>query len=606
MRAARGFWYFCPKSYEIFKTRSSSSSHKGEETAQGWWTVLNPTLHTKPAERVAPLRAAQDAKRLQLAIGGAGIVTFSWTLGDDKIVWDGACDILPQQIADGAVSRGQALLSSMSPEGRNRLSAILESRARQNVHFDIDVELATALGSVWFAMVGERIADADGATERVTGVMREITERKRESQRLNYLATRDELTGHLNRNSLRAELTQAIEAAKKEERHCAFLVASIDRLAMINDSYGFDAADELIVAVGERLSRSLRSSDVIGRTAGNKFGVILKNCTDHEIVIVADRLRAAVRGTVIETRAGQVAATSSVGAVWLPSGASSSQEAMLRAEEALERARSGGRDGFHLNQRSPQREGARLRLMAVADEVVAALKDKRLVFAYQPIIDSRTRKITEYECLLRMIREDGSVVAAGQFIPAAEQLGLVRLVDRLALEMAVAQLRAHKDINLSVNVSGTTSCDIAWLQSFVDYVQANADIADRLVVELTETAALNHFEENAQFVSQLRQMGCRIAIDDFGAGYTSFRNLQMLRVDLVKIDGAFVEGLVNSPENQIFVRTLVGLAKSFNLKTTAEWVGTEEDAALLESFGVDYFQGFHFGEPVLEPDWMKE
>jgi EAL domain-containing protein (putative c-di-GMP-specific phosphodiesterase class I) len=196
-------------------------------------------------------------------------------------------------------------------------------------------------------------------------------------------------------------------------------------------------------------------------------------------------------------------------------------------------------------------------------------------------------------------------VAAGQFIPAAEQLGLVRLVDRHALEMTVAMLRAHQDVTLSVNVSGTTSCDIAWLQSFVDYVGANASIADRLVVELTETAALNHFEENARFVSQLREMGCRVAIDDFGAGYTSFRNLQMLRVDMVKIDGAYVTELAKSPENQTFVRTLVDLAKSFNLKTTAEWVGSEEDARLLESFGVDRFQGFHFGKPVLDPDWLK-
>jgi diguanylate cyclase (GGDEF)-like protein len=473
------------------------------------------------------------------------------------------------------------------------------------VSFDLDVELASALGPVWFVMLGVRLPDADGATERLAGVLREITERKRESQRLNYLATRDELTGHLNRNSLRAELTEAIERANREEHHCAFLVASIDRLAMINDSYGFGAADEVIVAVGERLSRSLRSSDVIGRTAGNKFGVILKNCTDQEIVIVADRLRAGVRGSVIETRAGQVAATSSVGAVWLPSGASSSQEAMLRAEEALERARRDGRDGFTMYRNSPQREGARLRLMSMADEIAAALKDKRLVFAYQPIVNARTREATEYECLLRMVREDGSIVAAGQFIPAAEQLGLVRLVDRYALEMAVATLYAHRDVTLSVNVSGTTSCDIAWLQSFVDYVRENVSIADRLVIELTETAALNHFEENAQFVSQLREVGCRVAIDDFGAGYTSFRNLQMLRLDTVKIDGTYIAGLVNSPENQIFVRTLVGLAKSFNLKTTAEWVGTEEEAVLLESFGVDSFQGYYFGEPALKPEWMK-
>jgi diguanylate cyclase (GGDEF)-like protein len=436
-------------------------------------------------------------------------------------------------------------------------------------------------------------------------VIREITERKHQLHRLTYLATRDELTGHLNRNSLRAELAEAIATAQNQERHCGFLVASIDRLAIINDSYGFDAADEVIVAVGERLSRSLRSTDVIGRTAGNKFGVILKNCTETDITTVADRLRAVVRDEVVETRSGRVAVTSSVGAVWLPGSASSSQEAMLRAEEALERARSQGRDGFSIYHHSELREGARLRLMSVADEVVAALKDDRLVFAYQPIIDAKTREVAEYECLIRMVQLDGSVAAAGYFIPAAEQLGLVRLVDRRALEMTVATLHANPSVTLSVNVSGTTAQDSAFLQSFVEYVKQNSSIANRLVVELTETAALHHFEENARFVSRLREMGCRIAIDDFGAGYTSFRNLQMLRVDKVKIDGSYVAALMTSPENQVFVRTLVHLAKNFNLKTTAEWVGNEAEAALLESFGVDHFQGFFFGEPQIQPEWKK-
>jgi EAL domain-containing protein (putative c-di-GMP-specific phosphodiesterase class I) len=248
---------------------------------------------------------------------------------------------------------------------------------------------------------------------------------------------------------------------------------------------------------------------------------------------------------------------------------------------------------------------ARVRLMSIADEVVAALKDNRLVFAYQPIVTAKTREATHYECLLRMLRPDGTIATAGQFIPAAEQLGLVRLVDRHALEMTVAQLHAYKNATLAVNVSGTTAADSSWLRDFLDYVRANKQVANRLIVELTETAALNHFEENAQFVSQLRELGCRVAIDDFGAGYTSFRNLQMLRVDTVKIDGAYVKELSKSPENQIFVRTLVDLARNFRLKTVAEWVGSDEDAALLETFGVDYFQGFHFGEPVLAPDWMK-
>jgi diguanylate cyclase (GGDEF)-like protein len=556
----------------------------------------------KHADGVAQLRALDDTERVNFAVSAANIVAFSWTAGDDLIAWDGARDILPVQIGMENACRGRSFLSFMSSEGRARLSALLESRAPGNTGFDVDIEFASAMGSVWFEIVGTRVANASGKTERLTGLMREITERRRESQRLKYLAMRDELTGHLNRNSLRAELAEAIDKAKAEERNCAFLVASIDRLAMINDNYGFDAADEVIVAVGERLSRTLRSTDIIGRTAGNKFGVILRNCSERELSLVADRLRAAVRDRVIDTRSGMVSATSSVGAVLLPQGAQSSQEAMLRAEETLERARSAGRDGFAVYAKSPQLETGRLRLMAIADEIVTALKDNRLVFAYQPIVEAKSRAVRHHECLLRMKREDGSILAAGAFIPAAEQLGLVRLVDRRALEMTVEMLHSNPSLSLGVNVSGTTAGDPSWLKSFIDYVRANASVAPRMIVELTETAALHHFEENANFVSQLRELGCRVAIDDFGAGYTSFRNLQMLRVDMVKIDGAYVQGLCSSPDNQIFVRTLVDLAKNFKLKTVAEWVGTEEEAALLESFGIDYFQGFLFGVPKLEID----
>ena len=567
--------------------------------------LVEQSLHKKPGESFASLRAVQDAERLRLAVSGAGIVAFDWTISDDRITWDGSAEILPQQIVQRDHSQGRALLAMMNSQVRQRFTALIERSGPDAVAFDIDVEMASPLGTMWYVFLGTRIADGDGITDRLTGVVREITERKHQLHRLTYLATRDELTGHLNRNSLRAELAEAIATAQSQERHCGFLVASIDRLAIINDSYGFDAADEVIVAVGERLSRSLRASDIIGRTAGNKFGVILKNCTETDITTVADRLRAVVRDEVVDTRSGRVAVTSSVGAVWLPGSAASSQEAMLRAEEALERARSHGRDGFSIYHHSELREGARLRLMSVADEVVAALKDDRLVFAYQPIIDAKSREVAEYECLIRMVHLDGTVAAAGYFVPACEQLGLVSLVDRRALEMAVATLHANPGVTLSVNVSGTTAQDSAFLQSFVEYVKQNSAVANRLVVELTETAALHHFEENARFVSRLREMGCRIAIDDFGAGYTSFRNLQMLRVDKVKIDGSYVAALMTSPENQVFVRTLVHLAKNFNLKTTAEWVGNEAEAALLESFGVDHFQGFFFGEPEINPDWKK-
>jgi diguanylate cyclase (GGDEF)-like protein len=549
------------------------------------------------------LAAAQDAERLRLAVAGAREAVFDWTMSDDRITWDGATDLFEGHANIDRLSRGDALRQWMGESGRKNLALILADAAPGETSFEIEFEGASAMGSVWFEMRGIRLPGFHGRAERLSGTIRLVTDKKIEAQRMSYLATRDELTGFLNRTSLRAELARVVDAAKAQGRTCAYLVASVDRLAMINEAYGFGAADEVIVAVGERLAMTLRDSDVIGRIAGNKFGIILGDCGEREIALVTERLRGAVRSDVVSTRTGTVAATISVGAVWLPSGAASSQEGMLRAEEALDRARANGRDGFHTYVKSPQREMARLRLMNIADEVVAALNEQRLVFAYQPIVCAKTREIKHHECLLRMKKPDGSVIGAGQFIPAAEQLGLVRLVDRHALEMTVAQLRANPRASLAVNVSGTTTGDSAWLQSFAGYLDSNNDVASRIIVELTETAALNDFEEIARFVSNLRRMGCRVAIDDFGAGYTSFRNLQMLHVDMVKIDGSYVKGPAQSRDNQIFVRTLVDLAKNFNLKTVAEWVGSDEEAEMLEGFGIDYFQGFHFGEPSLELSW---
>ncbi len=551
------------------------------------------------AETSAEIGAVHENLRLRLAAQAAGAAIFDWNVTDGTIVWDGALGALPLHLGN----RAQLLIDSIPSEKRGPLQNILDTRSHYATSFQLDIEIASAMGALNFTMLGSRMPAQDGRTERLVGMLRETTEQAREYQRLTYLANRDELTGHLNRNALRTELAQAIDKAKEESRHCAFIVASVDRLAMINDGFGFDAGEEVIVGVGERLAHSLRGSDIIGRTAGNKFGVILKNCKDSDIAIVSGRLRAAVRDSVIETCGGQVSATCSVGAVWLPGAASNSQEAMLRAEEALDKARERGRDGFAVYEHSPQRESGRLRQMSIADEIVAALKENRLRLAYQPIIGAKSRRRSHYESLLRMIRPDGQIVTAGYFVPAAEHMGIVHLVDRFALETVVGKLKEHKTVTIAVNVSGTAAGDPAWLQGFVDYIRDHAQVASRLIVELTETAALHLFEENARFITQLKELGVRVAIDDFGAGYTSFRNLQMLHVDTVKIDGSYVKDLVASPENQVFVRTLVGLAKNLGIKTVAEWVGSDADAGLLQSFGVDYFQGFHFGEPKLEPDW---
>jgi EAL domain-containing protein (putative c-di-GMP-specific phosphodiesterase class I) len=224
-------------------------------------------------------------------------------------------------------------------------------------------------------------------------------------------------------------------------------------------------------------------------------------------------------------------------------------------------------------------------------------------FAYQPIVDARTREPVHYECLLRMVEPTGGIVAAGSFMPAIEDLGMIRPIDRLGFEMAVRDLTAHPSVRLAVNVSGLTTSDRAWLRTAVAVLRNKPDIAERLTIEITETAGLEDIDACARFVATLRDLGCLIALDDFGAGYTSFRHLKQLAVNMVKIDGSFVRNIADNPDNLVFVRTLIDLARNFNLETVAECVETEEEARLLTAEGIDYLQGYAFGKPSMEMRW---
>jgi EAL domain-containing protein (putative c-di-GMP-specific phosphodiesterase class I) len=250
-------------------------------------------------------------------------------------------------------------------------------------------------------------------------------------------------------------------------------------------------------------------------------------------------------------------------------------------------------------QRDRHRRGS-----AIGALVKAALRQNRLLFAFQPVVCAATGKVDYFECLLRMRDEGGNVVASADFISAVEQLGLIGHIDRFVLDEAVRELGAVPEIKLGFNVSGLTAGDRPWLRSLIRRLRNRPDLARRLVVEITETAALHDIEESARFVDTLRDAGCRVALDDFGAGHTSLRHLQSLAVDIVKIDGSFIQNLANSPENRVFLRHLLGLTKGFGLSTVAECVESADDAALLRGEGIGYLQGYHIGPPTIERPWL--
>ena len=197
------------------------------------------------------------------------------------------------------------------------------------------------------------------------------------------------------------------------------------------------------------------------------------------------------------------------------------------------------------------------------------------------------------------------MIPAGDFVRDVEQLGYIRLIDRHILDKVIAEALAHPGITLGFNVSALTAADRPWLRALTAQLRAHPELAGRLIVEITETAALYDIEESARFVAALRRAGCRIALDDFGAGHTSLQHLQNLAVDTVKIDRSFIRNIATSPESHIFLRHLLGLAKSFGFTTVAEGVETAEEAEILRREGVDYFQGYYFGAATGEPPWRR-
>jgi EAL domain-containing protein (putative c-di-GMP-specific phosphodiesterase class I) len=246
------------------------------------------------------------------------------------------------------------------------------------------------------------------------------------------------------------------------------------------------------------------------------------------------------------------------------------------------------------------------RNQAIVDSVQTALRDERLLFAFQPVVCAATGRIDYYECLLRMRDEERGLVTCGEFVEAIEQVGLIGLIDRYVVRKVAEELAGHSEVRLGLNVSGLTACDREWLRSVIALLQRRPDLARRLVVEITETATLDNLAESVRFVDALRDIGCRVALDDFGAGHTSLRHLQVLAVDTIKIDGSFVRSLPSNNDSRIFLRHLLGLARDFGLHTVGECVETAEEAALLRAEGIGFLQGFHCGRPTIARHWLGE
>jgi diguanylate cyclase (GGDEF)-like protein len=563
-------------------------------------STLTPERSGPPAQRPGP-----DPKAILNSIGE---VVYDWDLGSDRLTWGpNVADVLAFASAeDLGTGRGYGnLLSGLTQESRyEAISRSHDVDRGSGVPYHVCYALAAinpegGRAPVWIEDTGRWFADASGRPARAHGLIRVVTARHQADENLQKRSRLDPMSGALNRASLAEHVEQLLAGAHSRNETFVVLLAAIENLFAVNRTYGYDVADQVIVSTVARLRAEMRGSDIIARYAGNKFGLVLAGCDCEQMQVAARRFIGAIATAPFQTYAGPVHAALRIGGVLAPRHGRSAQVLFQHAEEALDLARQSGTRRFAAFQPSLTAADARMRSLRTADDIVSGLNQGRVSLALQPIVRLVSHATAFEEALLRLVLPDGSIAGPAGLLPVAEKAGLIALLDGRVLDLALALLQQDPTAHLSVNVSAATLHDPDWPDRLRNAARLAPGAAERLIIEITETCALTDIEATSAAIATIKSLGIRMAMDDFGAGHTSFKNLRRLGFDLIKIDGAFIQNLARSPDDRFFVRTLLELCRHLNIETVAEWVEDAETARLLAEWGVDYAQGNFFGEARL-------
>ncbi len=536
----------------------------------------------------------------------SGEAAYEWQIASDALTWSDNAPALLGLHNTRAISTGRHFAMLLDTDNATtRADAVTQSAMRDlgaGVAYQIQYAIRTRPRGpkLWIEDTGRWFAGKDGKPERAQGLIRVINDRREHEEHLAYLSRFDPLTGEINRWHLTEQLEKRLEEATRTGTDCSVLLVAIDNLGRINEAYGYEIADEVIGIVARRLRSTMRSDDCLGRFSGNKFALVLRDCSPDEIGIAAERFLGRIRHDVIVTTGGPISVTGTIGGVVAPRHARDVHDVLSRAQEALDLAKEKRPGSFLVYQPNAERDVMRRENIRATDRIVTALNQQRIVLAYEPVVDAHTRDGAFYECLLRIQGVDGEMISASDIMPVAERLGIVRLLDQRMLELALSEMVANPELRASVNVSASSTLDPDWWAQLEAMLKLHTDVAERLIVEITETVAIHDIDNARGFVARVKDLGARIAIDDFGAGNTSFRNLRKLGVDMIKIDGAFIKNLAHSSDDRTFVRAMLELAHGLKLQSVAEWVQDAQTAAMLAAWGCDYLQGEYIGQARFE------
>lgn len=441
----------------------------------------------------------------------------------------------------------------------------------------------------------------NGAIDLISFIARDQSEQKRFDDRLSFLADHDPLTSLYTRRRFVEDLAREIARAHRTGTGGAVVVMDLDDFRYVNDSVGHRNGDRFLSGLAQLLKKTVRANDLLARLDGDEFAILITETQPSRVDFIVERLLKAVRNHFLRVGEQPIGVTASAGVVLFPEQRIEVEDLLAKADQALHVAKRRGRDQFVLFKPDEQWQARVDTRMADEKLLRDALARERFVLYAQPILDLRANKVTQYEVLLRMLGENDELIPPASFLPSAERFGLIRSLDRWVVRRSIRllgeQCKVGNRLRLSVNLSGKSLGDFELTTLIENELKTNGVDPGQLTLEITETAAISDQERAKIFAIALKQIGCRLALDDFGVGLSNMNNVKQLPVDYLKIDGSFIRDLPNNRIDQHLVKAIVEIARGLRKRTVAEFVGSEDTLKVIRDAGVDFAQGFHVAKP---------
>ncbi len=421
--------------------------------------------------------------------------------------------------------------------------------------------------------------------------------------KLKFLVAHDELTGLFNRNSFERQLRLIVNRSAKVQKDGALLFIDVNRFSLINELEGFEVGDRLLVELAILIRKMVPAESLFGRIGADEFCLFLENKSKKQARIFAESIKNTVENFRFSTGEVGYSASVSIGITTLNNAMSVSHpsQMILHARQACHVAKASDRGRVWVYSDEDIAVKERRRDIYMVPLIRKALRENDLFLVFQPVVQLNNGNVSHYEVLLRMRGENHETIMPDKFIPAAERMGLIHGIDLWVVEKAIDFLAAlpsyMSSVSLAVNLSSTAFQYPDLLQAISDKLELTWINASRLTFEITETAAVENFEQTRSMINKIRALGCKFALDDFGAGFCSFNYLKTFPVDYVKIDGQFIRNLVDDETDQILVRSMVEIAAKLGKKTIAEYIESPNTALKLKEIGVNFGQGYAFGRP---------